>query len=90
MMLGLNYLNQCLFLLVMLFSVSVVCVKQNTRLALAQLNQLTSIKTQYYNERTQLLLEQSAWMTYGRIDKMARDKLGMVLPSKRQWVVIKP
>lgn len=40
-------------------------------------------------QRSQLLLERSAWMMQARIQQQAEDKLGMVVPSSKEVVVIK-
>jgi cell division protein FtsL len=38
----------------------------------------------------QLQLEQSTWATHGRIEKLARDRLGMHLPPGGQVLVVEP
>ena len=38
----------------------------------------------------QLQLEQSTWATHGRVEKLAREKLGMRLPPAGQVLVVEP
>ena len=38
----------------------------------------------------QLLLEKSTWGSYARVERIARQKLGMKLPSKDERVLIRP
>lgn len=38
----------------------------------------------------QLQLEQSTWAAHGRVEKLARDKLGMRLPVPGQVLVVEP
>lgn len=37
-----------------------------------------------------LQLEQSTWTTHGRIEKLARERLGMVNPRPEDVVIIRP
>lgn len=38
----------------------------------------------------QLQLEQSTWATHGRVERLAREKLGMRLPPPGQVMVVEP
>lgn len=38
----------------------------------------------------QLQLEQSTWAAHGRVEKLARDKLGLRPPTPAQMVVLEP
>ncbi|MDO9598763.1 MAG: cell division protein FtsL [Azoarcus sp.] len=38
----------------------------------------------------QLQLEQSTWAAHGRVEKLARDKLGLRPPAQGQMVVLEP
>lgn len=38
----------------------------------------------------QLQLEQSTWATHGRVEKLAREKLGMRQPPQGQVLVVEP
>jgi cell division protein FtsL len=37
-----------------------------------------------------LQLEQSTWATHGRIERMAREELQMIVPGPEQLLVVKP
>lgn len=37
-----------------------------------------------------LQLEQSTWATHARIERMAREELGMIVPGPEQLLVVKP
>ncbi len=38
----------------------------------------------------QLLLEKSTWGSYARVERLARNKLGMKLPTNDERVLIRP
>ena len=73
-----------LWLMVMVSAVGVVWSKQQSRNQFVELQRLEKERDQLDTEWGQLRLEQSTWVTYGRIEKIARDDLHMVLPDPNQ------
>lgn len=61
-----------------------------TRERYAELQELTRESDQLDGEYEKLLLEQSAWAGYARIDDIARRELGMQIPQGDQIVVVSP
>ncbi|MDX1803710.1 MAG: cell division protein FtsL [Alcanivorax sp.] len=47
-------------------------------------------QTKLESEWSQLLLEHSTWGSYARVERLAREKLGMKLPKDDERVLIKP
>lgn len=56
----------------------------------SKLQELQSKRDELHVEWTQLLLEQGVLGSEARVEKMAREELGMVLPLPNQMVVISP
>lgn len=73
-----------LWLAVLLSAVGVVWSKQQARNQFVELQRLEIERDQLDTEWGQLRLEQSTWVTYGRIEKIARDDLRMVVPDPTQ------
>ena len=61
-----------------------------TREPYSDLQKLSQESDQLDSEYEKLLLEQSAWAGYARIDEVARDKLDMQIPQGEQIVVVSP
>jgi cell division protein FtsL len=81
-----------LLIMVLMLSVigSALGVKQQTRVLFSELQMLQKQRDDLHIEQTQLMLEQSAWATYGRIDVIAHDKLSMILPSQNDIIMVHP
>lgn len=73
-----------LWLAVMVSGVAVVWGKQQSRNQFVELQRLEKERDRLDTEWGQLRLEQSTWVTYGRIEKVARDDLRMVIPDTNQ------
>ena len=73
-----------LWCLVLVSAVGVVWSKQQTRNQFVELQRLEKERDQLDTEWGQLRLEQSTWVTYGRIEKIAHDDLHMVVPDPTQ------
>jgi cell division protein FtsL len=69
---------------VMASAVGVVWSKQQSRNQFVELQHLEKERDQLDTEWGQLRLEQSTWVTYGRIEKVAREDLRMVVPDPNQ------
>ncbi|MDX1818189.1 MAG: cell division protein FtsL [Marinobacter sp.] len=65
----------------------VVSVHQNRDL-FNTLAQLQSKRDQYHREWSQLLLEQSALSAHGRVEKLASERFGMVVPGREDIVLV--
>ena len=73
-----------LWFAVLASAVGVVWSKQQSRNQFVELQRLEKERDQLDTEWGQLRLEQSTWVTYGRIEKIARDDLRMVVPDPNQ------
>jgi cell division protein FtsL len=60
-----------------------------TRQQYSELQELRAIQDNLDSEYEMLLLEQSAWADYARIDQVARDDLMMFAPTAATLVVVK-
>lgn len=69
-------------------SLGVIYSRQTRRLLHAELQSLYSVRDKLHIEWNRLLLEQGTWQADARVEKIARDKLGMVVPEKT--IVITP
>ncbi|OOZ41852.1 cell division protein FtsL [Solemya pervernicosa gill symbiont] len=80
------------FLLPALFvsAIGVVYAKHETRKLFIELRSLQSERDVMDTEWGQLQLEQSTWSTHGRIERAAREKLGMKIPDTSEVVIVTP
>jgi len=79
-----------LFVVVMVTAIGLVYSKHKTRKLFVELQQLNKEVIGLNTEWGQLQLEQSAWSDHGRIEQIARKRLGMVIPEAEQVAFIKP
>lgn len=79
-----------LFLICMASGLGVVITTHMTRVQFAQLQQLEQEENQLQTEWGQLLLEEGAWSTPARIERIATDRLGMRIPEVNDVEVIRP
>ena len=83
--------NMGVFILVVMILASafaVVYVKDLNRRLFSELDSLRQTRTQLQEEAGQLLLEQNTWATQARIQKIAQERLGMVVPSPQNVIVV--
>ncbi len=78
-----------LFSLVLASAVVLVYGKHQSRKLFVELQQLKHQVDALNTEWSQLQLEQSAWSGHGRIERVARNKLSMVMPESADVVFIK-
>ena len=78
-----------LFTLVLASAILLVYSKHQSRKVFVELQQLKRQVDGLNTEWSQLQLEQSAWSGHGRIEKVARKKLAMILPESDQVVFVK-
>lgn len=77
-----------LWLAVIASSLGVVYVAYDTR---AKLNELESLRRQQSELQVvwgQYLLEESTWAAYGRVEKLARERLAMKIPDSVSIVMV--
>ena len=77
-----------LLFLVMGSAVSVVYTKHESRKLFVELQQLNRQIDELNIDWGRLQLEQSAWSSHGRIEKIARKRLDMELPVASEVVYI--
>ncbi|MCW8933331.1 MAG: cell division protein FtsL [Gammaproteobacteria bacterium] len=70
-------------------AVGVIYSKHQTRKMFVSLQKLHKQIDELNIEWGQLQLEQSAWSSHGRIEKIARKKLQMTLPKANEIIYIK-
>lgn len=71
-------------------ALAVVYTKYRSRMLFAEVQRLEQVLVAYDEELSQLQLEQNTWAEHSRIERMARARLGMVLPSRESTIYIKP
>ena len=79
-----------LFVAVMATAIGLVYSKHKTRKLFVDLQQLNKQVVNLNTEWGRLQLEQSAWSDHGRVEQIARQRLGMVTPEAEQVAFIKP
>ncbi|MDA9366331.1 cell division protein FtsL [Pseudomonadales bacterium] len=60
-----------------------------TRQQYSELQELQATQDYLDSEYERLLLEQSAWADYGRIDQVSRDELQMLPPEPKALIVVR-
>lgn len=63
-------------------AMGVIYVKQSRRLLHAKLQSMYAGRDKLQVEWSKLLLEQSTWQADARVEQIARERLGMVVPEK--------
>lgn len=76
-----------LMLLVLAQALGVIYTKQNKRLLHANLQNLYALRDKLQVEWSQLLLEQGTWEADARVERVARDRLDMVVPEKVNVII---
>jgi cell division protein FtsL len=79
-----------LWLAVLASSLGVVYGKQQARNRFSELQKLTGVRDELDIEWGQLQLEQSTWGTHGRVERVARDDLRMVIPQASELRIVQP
>jgi len=78
-----------LFSLVIASAILLVYTKHQSRKVFVELQQLKRLVDQLDTEWSQLQLEQSAESGHGRIEKVARKDLSMVMPESDSVIFVK-
>ena len=63
-------------------SLGVIYIKQSKRLLHAKLQSAYAVRDSLQVEWSKLLLEQSTYQSEARVERIARERLGMVTPEK--------
>ena len=79
-----------LLALVMLSALAVVYSTHETRRLFVELEQLNAKRDAMNVQWGRLELEQSAWATHARVERLARGKLRMVMPNGSDTVYVTP
>lgn len=79
----------CLVATVLFSALGVVYVTNLSRTTLSQLEQTMQQSHQLELQWGQLLLEQASLATPSRVERLAADKLHMILPSEKQTFVLR-
>lgn len=79
-----------LALLVLVSAVSVSWSVHQARQLTSDMQMLQREQDALQTEWGQLLLEQSTWGGFARVEQLAREELGMVMPGEPQTVMVKP
>ena len=87
---GMLLLASFLFAAVMASAIGLVYTKHKTRVLFVELEQLNKEVVSLHTEWGRLQLEQSAWSDHGRIERIARERLGMSMPEAEQVAFIRP
>lgn len=69
-------------------AVLLVTIRHDNRLSFIDLQQLQESRDDLQVQWGQLQLEQSAWATHGRIERIARQQLEMVTVDNRDVIVL--
>ncbi|MCH8544363.1 MAG: cell division protein FtsL [Alcanivorax sp.] len=84
-------------LLVVALTLVLVCSALSVSYSVHQARKLTAASQQLQREHDrlhtqwgQLLLEQSTWGSYARVESLAREKLNMKQPTGNERVVVRP
>ncbi len=87
---GSTQISVGLMLLVMILSaLGVIYSVHLTRQQYSQLQEFQAAQDHLDSEYERLLLEQSAWANYSRIDQVARDDLQMQPPEPKAMIVVR-
>ena len=73
---------------VLLSALATIYITHVSRLMHAGLQHSLFEQDRLHVEHGQLLLERSAWMMQGRIQTLAENKLGMVIPDSKSVVIV--
>ncbi len=79
-----------LFVLVLVSALMLIVSKHQSRKLFVELQQLNYQIDELNTEWGRLQLEQSAFSDHGRIERIARTKLSMVMPPSDEVIFIKP
>ena len=71
-------------------ALAVVYTKYRIRMVFAEIQRLEQVLVAIDEEWGRLQLEQNTWAEHSRIEMLARDRLGMVLPARESIIYLRP
>lgn len=71
-------------------AMGVVNSKHQSRKAFVQLQALQSVRDELQVNWGRLQLEQAAWSTHGRVERIATSNLGMQMPNNASVELVRP
>ncbi len=86
----LRIVNMTLVIMIMASAVGVIYAKHRNRMLYVDLRELESQRDDLNIDWGRLQLEQSTWATHGRIEAVARKKLGMRNLDYNEVVIVRP
>ncbi|MCK2149104.1 MULTISPECIES: cell division protein FtsL [Marinobacter] len=81
-------ISMALVTLLVASSIGVVVSAHENRELFNTLSQLQGERDRYQREWSQLLLEQSALSAHGRVETLAAERFGMVVPGRQDIVLV--
>ena len=69
-------------------ALGVIYAKYRSRMLFAEVQRLEQALEAYDVELGQLQLEQNTWAEHSRIEKLARSRLGMLLPARESIIYL--
>ncbi len=87
---GWRILVAVLWVALLASSLGVIYAKQEARNRFNDLQKLTQQRDELDIEWGQLQLEQSTFATHGRVERVARDDLHMVIPQANDLRIVQP
>jgi cell division protein FtsL len=85
-----RWLVAVLWVAVLGSSLGVIYAKHEARSRFNELQKLTQQRDDLDIEWGRLQLEQSTWATHGRVERIARDDLHLVIPQANDLRVVRP
>lgn len=79
-----------LWVIFLVSALGVVHVSYDTRVKFNHLENLRREHNQLQVVWGQYLLEESTWAAYGRVEKLAQEKLFMAVPDSQQIIMVSP
>lgn len=76
--------------LVVVCAIAVVYAKHESRSLFVQLQHLRAQRDSLNVEWGRLELEESTWATHSRVERLARQRLGMHMPRADAVVIVRP
>ncbi|MTT52435.1 cell division protein FtsL [Alcanivorax sp. VBW004] len=84
------WMIRALVVLVVMSALAVSYSVHQARRFTDESQRLQQRQTRLESQWSQLLLEHSTWGSYARVERLAREKLGMKLPKTDERVLIRP
>lgn len=85
-----RFLLSLLTVAVFASALGVVYVQHQARKLFIELQAMQTGRDELDIEWGRLQLEQSTWATHGRVEAMARERLGMIIPPPAAVILVKP